>query len=151
MIDEKGENLGILSREVALQLSLEKGVDLIEIAPHAKPPVTRLMSFDKYRYQKEKKERKERLAQKHTGMKQVQISARAAHNDLLLRAHQAEKFLEEGHPVEIRLRLRGREKRNREWAAKRLAEFMKIITVEYKTLSEPKSSGFGITVQIVKK
>lgn len=109
------------------------------------------MSFDKYRYQREKEVKKERLARRHTGLKQVQISARAATNDLMIKVHQLEKFLGEGHPVEIRLRLRGREKYKKPWAFQKMDEFLKLITMEYRIVSEPKFGGFGINAQIVKK
>ncbi len=152
VIGEKGENLGVMSREAALKLARpEEGVDLIEISAAAKPPVVRLMSYDKFRYEEEKRIKKERLAQKSVGMKQVQISARAAQNDLMIKVRQTEKFLAEGHPVEINMRLRGREKRNKDWAMEKLKEFLKMIPVEYKKLSEPKFSGNGPGVQIAKK
>lgn len=140
-----------MSRDQALAAALERGLDLIEIVPQASPPVARIMSFDKYRYVREKEARKERLAQKSTGVKHVQISARAAQNDLLVKVRKLEEFLAEGHLVEIRLRLRGREKRNKEWAFQKMDEFMKMIPSEYKTVTSPKFGGFGITSQIVKK
>jgi translation initiation factor IF-3 len=152
IIDEKGENLGVLTREKALALARpEEGLDLIEISPNAKPPVARLMSYDKFRYEEEKREKKERLAQKSVGMKHVQITARAAQNDLMIKVHQVEKFFNEGHPVEINLRLRGREKRNQAWAMEKLQQFLKIIPVEYKKLTEAKFSGNGPGIQIAKK
>jgi translation initiation factor IF-3 len=152
VIDEKGENLGVLSREKALALTRPgEKIDLIEISPNAKPPVARLMSYDKFRYEEEKREKKERLAQKSVGMKHVQITARAAHNDLLIKVRQVEKFFAEGHPVEINLRLRGREKRNKDWAMEKLKEFMKMLPMEYKQLTQPKFTGNGPGVQIAKK
>lgn len=135
----------------ALKLSMEKGVDLIEIVPSATPPITKLLSYDKYRYQKEKEARKERLSQKTVGFKQIQISARAAQNDLLIKVHQLEKFLNEGHPIEIVMKLRGREKYNKDWARQKLSAFLKMITVENKIISEPKFGGRGMYVQIGKK
>lgn len=152
MIGEKGENLGALPREKALALARpEEGLDLIEISPNASPPVARLMSYDKFRYEEGRREKKERQAQKSVGMKHVQITARAAHNDLLIKVRQLEKFFAEGHPVEINLRLRGREKRNKDWAMERLREFLKIIPVEYKKLTEPKFGANGPGVQVAKK
>jgi translation initiation factor IF-3 len=129
----------------------ETKIDLIEIAPAAKPPVARLMSFDKYRYEREKAEKKERLAQKGTGLKQIQISARAAQNDLRVKLKKLEEFLGEGHMVEIQMRLRGREKGNKDWARLKLDEFLKMITVEFKIVSAPKFAGRGMIVQIAKK
>jgi translation initiation factor IF-3 len=131
----------------------EAGIDLIEIAPTAQPPVARLMSYDKFRYEEAKREKKERLAQKGGGLKQVQISARAAEHDLLVKVKQLKEFLAEGHQVDINLRLRGREKGKKDWARQKLEEFMKMIPpeVEYKRLSEPRFGGYGISLQIGKK
>ena len=152
VVDEHGRNLGVMKREEALALiKPETGLDLIEIVPTAKPPIARLMSYDKFRYEEGKRLKKERLAQKAAGLKQVQISARAAQNDLQIKVRQLQKFLEEGHQVEIHLRLRGREKYNKEWARKKLDEFLKMITVEYKIMTEPKFGGRGLLVQIVKR
>lgn len=152
VIDENGKNLGILSREEALSLAKpEEKLDLIEIAPNANPPVARLMSFDKYRYQKAKEEKKERKAQKGGLLKRIQISARSAQNDLLTKVHQLEKFLAEGHRVEVYMRLVGREKNNKEWAYQKLNEFLRMINVGYKVVVEPRFGGAGLSTQIIKK
>ena len=152
IIGEQGENLGIMPRDKALALARpEAGIDLIEIAPGAQPPVARLMSYDKFRYEEAKREKKERLAQKTGGLKKVQISARAAQNDLQIKLKQLEKFLAEGHQVEVNMRLRGREKGMKDWARGKLEEFLKMITVEYKRASEPRFGGYGMTILIAKK
>ncbi len=152
MIGEQGENIGVLPREKALALARpDDGVDLIEISPNAKPPVVRLMNYDKFRYEEDKREKKERLAQKGAGIKHVQITARAAQNDLMVKVRQVEKFFADGHPVEVNLRLRGREKANRAWAMEKLNEFLKLLPVEYRKLTEPKFSGNGPGIQIAKK
>jgi translation initiation factor IF-3 len=152
IIGAEGENLGVMPRAEAIKLARpEEGLDLIEISATAKPPVARLMSYDKFRYEEEKRIKKERLAQKSVGMKTVQISARAATNDLLIKIRQVEKFFAEGHPVEVNMRLRGREKRNKEWAMDKLKEFLTLIPVEHKKLSEPRYLGNGPSVQIAKK
>lgn len=152
VIDENGKNLGVFDRDKALSLAKpELGLDLIEIAPNANPPVARLMSFDKYRYQKAKEERKERRAQKGNLLKRIQISARSAQNDLLVKIRQLEKFLAEGHQVEIYMRLVGRERNNKDWAHQKLNDFLKMINVEYKIVIEPKFGGSGLVAQIAKK
>ena len=154
IISETGDNLGVLPRDKALALARPaEGIDLIEIAPDAKPPVARLMSYDKFRYEEEKREKKERLAQKGGGMKRVQISARAAQNDLAVKLRQLVKFLGEGHQVEVHVRLRGREKGNKEWALAKLEEFLKTIPseIEYKRISPPRFGGYGLSMQIAKK
>jgi translation initiation factor IF-3 len=151
VIDEAGGNLGVMPREAALKLAEEKGLDLIEIAPTAKPPVVKVISFDKFRYQKEKELKKQKAGQKMSELKQIRISARAAQNDLEIKAKKVEEFLEDGDKVEINLFLRGREKYNRNWARQKLDEFLKIIPVEYKVIADAKFGGRGLTIQIVKK
>lgn len=151
MIDERGINLGIMPREAALKLAEEKGLDLIEIAASAKPPVAKIISFDKFRYQKEKQLKEQKTAQKISELKQIRISIRAAKNDLEIKKKKVEEFLTDGHKVEILLLLRGREKYNKDWARYKLEEFLKMITIEYKISGEPKFRGKGLAMQIIKK
>ena len=142
-----------MPREEALALARERGLDLVQINAQTQPPIVELTNFDKFRYEKEKEQKRERrlAREKSLAVKQVRISARAAKNDLLIRVRKIEEFFAEGHPVEIMLKLRGREKRNKEWAYKKLNEFLAMIPVGYKTLGDPKWGGFGITLQIAKR
>lgn len=141
-----------MTREAALALTKpEEGIDLIEVMSTATPPLARLMSFDKYRYERDKAQKKERIAQKSAGLKHIQISARAAHNDLLIKMKKLEEFLGDGHPIEIQMRLRGREKGNKTWALQKLKEFLAMIPLEYKEISPPKFGGRGMAMSIVKK
>ena len=151
VIGEAGENIGVLPLAEALKLAKEKGLDLIEIAATAKPPVAKIMSYDKYRYQEEKKIKKQRAGIKIQELKGVRISARAAEHDLRVKANKVNKFLNEGHIVEIQLVMRGREKANRDWAKQKLLDFVKMIIPEHKILLEPKYSFRGFNMQIVKK
>lgn len=140
-----------MSREEALRRAEEGNIDLIEIAAGVKPPVARLMSYDKFRYQKEKEEKKQRLAQKGKELKSVRITARAASGDLQVKMKKLVEFLEEGHQVEIMLALRGREKRNKDWAFQKLKEFMALIPIPYQVTLPPKQGGRGFIAQIAKK
>ena len=152
VIDETGAHLGIISREAALNLAQGKNLDLIEIAPTAKPPVAQIISFDKFRYQKEKEFKKQRLVQKKSSeLKQVRISPRASRHDLETKAALLEKFLQGGHKVEINLFLRGREKYNRDWGLLKLNEFLKIIKIPHKITLAPKFIGRGFVVQLIKE
>ena len=151
IIDESGENLGVMKKEAALNMAKEKGLDLIEISPTAKPPVARLMSFDKYRYQEEKKLKKQRAQQKTQEFKQVQIGIKIAKHDAEIKAGKVNEFLAEGHQVTIVMVLRGREKGNKDWARQKLGEFLKTISVPYKVVMEPRVGGRGINVQIIKQ
>jgi len=143
--------LGKMAKEAALKLAMDKGLDLIEIAPNAKPPVARIMSFDKFRYQQEKKFKKQKSQQKGGEMKQIQISIREAAHDLDMKAGRANKFLAEGNPVEIMMTLRGREKRNRDFAKEKLVDFVKLLDPEHKIIMQPRPGGRGIVMQVIKK
>lgn len=151
MVDAAGENLGVLSLEEGLRLAREKEVDLIEVVPAAKPPVCRLMSFDNFRYQKEKEEKKREKAERAKEMKQIRITPRAARNDLEIKLRRLEKFLEEGHKVEINLLARGREKGNREWNLGKINEFLKLIKIPHQVTMPPRPGGRGLVAQVAKK
>lgn len=152
IIDEAGEYVGVMSLSDALKLANEKGLDLIEVAPLAKPPVGKIMSYDKYRYQEEKKLKKQRASEKTQELKQVRISGRAAEHDLQIKAKKANEFLKEGHMVEIQLAMRGREKANKDWAKQKLLEFVKtMIDPDHKVISEAKFGGRGFNMKIVRK
>lgn len=143
--------MGIIPLETALKLATEKGIDLIEIAPTAKPPVAKIISYDKFRYQKEKELKKQKASQKTSELKQIRISAKAAKNDLEIKAQKAAEFINEGHKVGIILILKGREKYMKDWARQKLNEFLSIINAEYKITMEPKFGGKGLMMQITKK
>lgn len=150
VVDETGANLGVISLEEALKLAKSKELDLIEIAPTANPPVAKIISFDKFRYQKEKEFKKQKASQKTSELKQVQISLVAAKNDLEIKIKKLEEFLNDGDKVNIVLVLKGREKYNRSWARHKLEEFLKMIPIEYKIIVEPKFMGRGLMMQIAK-
>ncbi|BCX15960.1 MAG: hypothetical protein KatS3mg098_189 [Candidatus Parcubacteria bacterium] len=140
-----------MSKEEALKLASEQGLDLIEIVPSANPPVAKIISFDKFRYQQEKEEKKQRVRQGREELKQVRITPRSAENDLKIKVKKIEEFLAQGHKVEIVLMLKGREKYNRQWANEKLTEFLEMIETEYKITMPAKEGGRGIVIQISKK
>ncbi len=141
-----------MKREEALAKAKEEGTDLIEIAPTAKPPVAKLISFDKFRYQLGKQDKKLKQAQKAKELKHVRISPRAAENDLQVKAKQAEQFLREGHKVEIYLFLRGREKAHKDWGLEKLERFLEMIKAPHEVTMSPKAGGRGgYVMQIVFK
>jgi translation initiation factor IF-3 len=140
-----------MPHEAALKLAEEKGLDLIEIAPTAQPPVAKIISFDKFRYRKEKELKKQKSTQKIGELKEIRISVREAKNDLQIKTRKIEEFLGKNHRVVIAVTLRGREKMFKDFARQKLEEFLEMITVEYKIVAEPKFGGKGLIVQIIKK
>jgi translation initiation factor IF-3 len=153
VIDDMEENVGVMSLADALKLAKEKGLDLVEISPVAVPPVAKLIAYDKFRYQQEKKEKKQRAAQRvGSGSKQIQISIREQKNDLIMKVGRIAEFMAEGHPVEVLMQLRGREKGNMQFAKQKMNEFMAMITTPYK-INSPMGPGGrgGLMIVIAKK
>lgn len=123
LIDDEGNQLGILSIQEALQLAFERNLDLVEVAPNAVPPVCRLLDYGKYQYEKQKKDREARKAQKIIEIKEIRLRPRTGEHDLDTKVRQAVSFLEEGSKVKVAVRFRGREITHPEIAREQLAEF----------------------------
>jgi translation initiation factor IF-3 len=109
VIDENNEQLGILPTRQALDIARERGLDLVEVAPNAIPPVCRLMDYGRYRYEQSRKERESRKNQKTTDLKEVRIKPKIDDHDLATKSRQALRFLEEGDKVKLTVMFRGRE------------------------------------------
>jgi translation initiation factor IF-3 len=151
VVDEHGQTIGVLTRDEAFALAQEKGLDLIEVTASANPPIVKLINYDKFRYQEEKEQKKQRASQKQNELKQIRITGRAAENDMRIRAKKTDEFLAKDYKVEIMLALRGREKANTAWAFERLTYFLTLINPEHKVTVPPKKGGRGIVMQITKK
>lgn len=148
LIDEKGENRGVVETKEALRLAQEKGLDLIEIAPQADPPVCRIMEYGKFQYQKSRQARQQKTKQKKIEVKGIRLSLRTGQHDLETKAKQANKFINQGHKVRIEIILRGREKALASMAREKLNAFVGLITTETKVEQEIKRQprGFGMVV-----
>lgn len=122
LIDESGKQLGIYPIREALRLAEDHGVDLVEIAPNAKPPVCRLLDYSKFIYEKNKRDREARRAQKQIDIKEIRLRPKTAEHDMLIKVRQAREFLSDGAKVRIRIRFRGREITHQEIARDLLAK-----------------------------
>ena len=109
LIDENGEQLGVMPTAKAMELAEERGLDLAKIQPTAKPPVCKLLDYDKYRYEQSRRERENRKNQRVVETKEVQLSATIEENDVLTKAKMAQKFLQGGDKVKVSIRFRGRQ------------------------------------------
>ncbi|MGE4419417.1 MAG: translation initiation factor IF-3 [Sulfurimonas sp.] len=110
------ESLGIISIDEAMQKANELGLDLVLIAPDAKPPVAKIMDYGKFRYQEEKKQKEQRKNQVKIDVKEIKLSVKIAENDIKYKVKHAREFLEQGKHVKFRVFLRGREMANPEAA-----------------------------------
>ncbi len=109
LIGTEGEQLGIMSAKDAMKLAREAELDLVKIAPNAKPPVCKIIDYGKYRYELARKEKEAKKKQKTIDIKEVRLSPNIDTNDLNTKINQARKFLAKGDKVKVTLRFRGRE------------------------------------------
>lgn len=151
VIDDKGTNLGVLETPEALRIAHERGLDLIEISPTARPPVCKIMDFGKFKYEREKGEREHIKKQKEVELKGIRIGFMTSTHDLELRARQVEKFLKDGNKVRIQMKLAGRQKAHTDLALQKFGEFLKLVAVEFTVEMPPKRTPQGIIGVIMKK
>ena len=109
VIDAEGTNLGVMPTLKALRMAEEAGLDLVEVAPNANPPVTRVMDIGKFIYAQAKKEREARKAQKQVEIKEIRIRPKTTNHHTMFKVKNARRWLEGGNKVRVRVRFRGRE------------------------------------------
>lgn len=137
VIDDQGGSLGVLTREKALAVAKETGLDLIEIAPTAKPPVAKIMDYGKYRYLEKQKQKQAKAGSHATETKSIQVKIGTGDHDLRLKAERAGKFIADGHRVKIELFLPGRAKYfEKDFLQERLERLLNLIPGDYK-IAEP--------------
>jgi len=123
VVDDEGQQLGILPIQEALRLAYERNLDLVEVAPNAVPPVCRLLDFGKFQYERQKKEREARKSQKVIETKEIRLRPRTGDHDIAVKVRQTLSFLEEGSKVKVAVRFRGREITHPEIAREQLDVF----------------------------
>lgn len=114
VVGQNGEQLGIMSAKEAYLMAKDADLDLVKIAPGAKPPVCKIINYGKYRYEQVRKEKEARKKQKTIDVKEIRLSPNIDMNDLNTKANQARKFLSKGDKVKVSLRFRGREMAHRD-------------------------------------
>lgn len=109
LIGAAGEQLGVVPTPRAQQLALDSGLDLVEVAPNAQPPVARVMNYGKYRYEEQQKEKEAKKKQRAVTFKEIRISPKIDDHDFETKARAGERFLGEGDKLKVTVRFRGRE------------------------------------------
>jgi len=141
LIDSTGDQLGVKSRQEALDIAQKRNLDLVLVAPKAKPPVCRIMNYGKYRYEQQKKEKEARKKQKTINIKEVRFTPGIGEHDFETKLKHARKFLEKGDKCKASVRFRGRAITHKDLGRDvldRLAEELKdVATIE----SKPKMEG----------
>ncbi|MBU3876296.1 translation initiation factor IF-3 [Faecalicatena sp. AGMB00832] len=109
LVSEDGEQLGIMSSRDALKMAMDAELDLVKIAPMAKPPVCKIIDYGKYKYEQTRKDKEAKKKQKTVEVKEVRLSPNIDTNDLNTKVNNAKKFITKGNKVKVTLRFRGRE------------------------------------------
>lgn len=151
MINENGEQLGVVKLEKALQTAQEAGLDLVQVTEKIEPPVCKILNYGKYLYQEKKKERK--IKKPKTELKGIRLGFNISQHDLETKIRQAEKFLKKGNKVRIEMRLKGREKIFGNIANEKINKFLEILNekLPIKTEKELKRGPRGLNAIISRK
>lgn len=148
LLTEDGKQVGIVGKIEALQRAKELGVDVVEVAPNAQPPVAKLIDFKKFKYQEARKEREQKKHQKNVSIKEVRLRPFIGQHDLDTRLAQAREFLEEGNQVKINVMFRGREITRKEFGEKVISQFLSKLDL-VRIVREPHMEGRTLSVTII--
>ena len=123
LIDENGQQVGVVPAEQALQQANETALDLVEVSPNAEPPVCKILDYGKYLYQQRKRESEARKKQQHVQIKEIRLRPKTDQHDRGIKMERARKFLEQGHRVQVNLLFRGREMQHRDLGREIIMQF----------------------------
>ena len=151
LIGSNGEQLGIMSAREAMKLAEEAELDLVKIAPNAKPPVCKIIDYGKYRYELARKEKEAKKKQKTVEVKEIRLSPNIDTNDLNTKVNAAKKFLSKGNKVKITLRFRGREMAHIAQSKHILDDFAKEVEDMAVVEKAPKQEGRSISMVLAEK
>ena len=151
VVSADGEQLGVMSAKEAQDIAYEKGMDLVKIAPQAKPPVCKIIDYGKYRYELARKEKEARKKQKTIDVKEVRLSPNIDTNDLKTKVNAARKFLSKGDRVKVTLRFRGREMAHMSSSKHVLDDFADLLSDIATVEKAPKVEGRSMTMFLTEK
>ena len=151
LIGENGEQLGIMSARDAMKMAKEAELDLVKIAPAAKPPVCKIIDYGKYRYEQARKEKEAKKKQKTIEVKEVRLSPNIDVNDLNTKVGAARKFIEKGNKVKVTLRFRGREMAHMQSSKHILDDFAEQLKDVASVDKPPKIEGRNMTTFLTEK
>ena len=151
VIGEEGQQLGVMSPKDAMKLAREAEVDLVKIAPSAKPPVCKLVDYGKYKYELVRKEKEAKKKQRTIEVKEVRLSPNIDVNDLNTKCNSARKFIEKGDKVKVSLRFRGREMADIDSSKHILEDFAEKLSDIAVVDKAPKLEGRSMTMFLTEK
>lgn len=151
LIDQNGEQLGIKSKNEALEIAARVNLDLVLVAPNAKPPVARIMDYGKFKFEQQKKEREARKNQKIISVKEVRLSPTIEEHDFNTKLRNAIKFLEKGDKVKASIRFKGRAITHKEIGQRVLIRFAQSCNDVGVVESHPKMDGRSMFMVLAPK
>ena len=151
VIDSDGSSIGVISAKEALALADERELDLVKIAPNAKPPVCKIIDYGKYKYELARKEKEARKKQKTIEIKEVRLSPNIDVNDMNTKANAARKFISKGDRVKVTLRFRGREMAHMHASKHVLDDFAELLSDVATVEKAPKVEGRSMTMFLTEK
>jgi len=151
VISANGEQLGIMSRQDALEAAEKAGVDLVEISPNADPPVVKIIDWGKYQYQKMKEQQKNRRSSKSSELKQMRLGLKIGANDLEIKLRKIREFLAAGHKVKILIFFRGREMAHKELGYEMMDKIIGLLEDEAVVEQKPQMAGRNLSIAIRSK
>lgn len=153
LIDTDGKQLGVMPPQEAIRLSEEQGLDLVEVAPNANPPVCRIMDYGKFKYQQRKKAQETRKKKTHTGttLKEIKLRPRTEEHDLFFKLRNLKKFLANRNKIKVSLQFRGREMAHLDLGEKMMSRIVEEIKEVGVIEQAPKLEGRFMTMVVAPK
>jgi len=142
LIDQNGNQAGIIATIEAIDMARDLGLDLVEVSPHARPPVCKLLNYGKYKYELEKKSREQKKNSSQVRLKEVRMQPKIEQHDMNFKARHVQEFLEQGNKVKVTVRFRGREFAHTELGKAKLDKILEHLGGDsYKVDNPPKMEG----------
>ena len=151
LIDDEGNQLGIVATTEALKMAKDRDLDLVEVSPNANPPVCKILDYGKYKFEQEKKLRDSKKNQKVLKLKEIRMQPKIGSGDLDTKAKHIQEFLDEGDKVKVTIRFRGRELAHTELGYDVLNEVLKRLTSAYVVEKQPAMDGKTMSMTISAK
>lgn len=146
LVGENGEQIGIVSIDTAQNLSIEKELDLVMIAPQATPPVCRIMDYGKFRFEQDKREKEAKKKQQTVEIKEIQLSCSIGAHDFQTKLNHAFRFLKDGNKVKVCVRFKGREMRHTELGMEVIMRFAEAASEYAQIDKKPVLEGRNLTL-----
>jgi translation initiation factor IF-3 len=152
LIDQDGEQAGIVATSEALKMARDLDLDLVEVSPQARPPVCKLLNYGKYKYELEKKSREQKKNASQVKLKEVRMQPKIETHDMAFKSKHVQEFLDQGNKVKVTIRFRGRELAHTELGKVKLDKILELLNEDsYKIDSPPRMEGRFMSMMLSPK